>query len=218
MRIACVGYRDWALRIYDRLASDSDHTFLIFRSKKQYNVEVLRDFKPDLVLYYGWSWTVSSDILERFTCLMLHPSPLPRYRGGSPIQNQIISGETSSKVTIFVMTDKLDAGDIAGQKDLSLEGTITDIFFRIEDAGVDLSRTIIDNGLQLAAQEDTLATYYRRRSPSESEITIEEIKNKPSIYLYNKIRMLGDPYPNAYITCADGKKLIIKSAQIEEED
>ena len=27
---------------------------------------------------------------------MLHPSPLPKYRGGSPIQNQIINGEKKS--------------------------------------------------------------------------------------------------------------------------
>ena len=56
MRIACVGYRHWALEIYDQLASKTDHVFLIFRSKAQYKEEVLYDFKPDLVLFYGWSW------------------------------------------------------------------------------------------------------------------------------------------------------------------
>ena len=46
---------------------------------------------------------------------MLHPSPLPKYRGGSPIQNQIIRGVVDSMVTIFVMNDKIDAGDIIAQ-------------------------------------------------------------------------------------------------------
>lgn len=215
MRIACVGYRNWALNIYDRLAANTDHTFLIFRSKAQFNTEALSDFKPDLVLFYGWSWLVPTDLLECHTCLMLHPSPLPRYRGGSPIQNQIIAGETYSKVTLFIMTDALDAGDLVGQIDLSLIGTIDEIFKRIEDAGVELTRHIFENGLQREQQDHSVATFCKRRKASESEITTEELATKPAQYLYNKIRMLADPYPNAYIIAADGKKLMITAAHIE---
>ena len=59
---------------------------------------------------------------------MLHPSPLPKYRGGSPIQNQIIDGKLHSAVTIFLMDNGIDTGPIAEQKYLSLEGTIEKIF------------------------------------------------------------------------------------------
>jgi len=214
MRIACVGYRNWALNIYDRLAASTDHVFLIFRSKAQFNTEALSDFKPDLILFYGWSWVVPSHLLKRYTCLMLHPSPLPRYRGGSPIQNQIIQGETHSKVSLFIMSNVLDAGDIVSQADLSLLGTIDEIFKRIEDAGVDLTRHIFENGLQPEPQDHSAATFCKRRTPNESEITAEELATKPAKYLYNKIRMLGDPYPNAYIICSDGKKLLITAAHI----
>lgn len=215
MRVACVGYRDWALNIYDKLARETDHTFLIFRSKAQFKVDVLDDFKPDLVLFYGWSWIVSADLLERHTCLMLHPSPLPRYRGGSPIQNQIIAGEASSKVSLFVMTEELDAGDLVGQEDLSLIGTLDDIFKRIEDSGFELTCHILEHGMQRVPQDNSVATYCKRRSPSDSEITAEELASKPAEYLFNKIRMLADPYPNAYILTTDGKKLVITAAHIE---
>jgi methionyl-tRNA formyltransferase len=215
MRIACVGYRNWALNIYDRLAATTDHTFLIFRSKAQFNIEALADFKPDLVLFYGWSWLVPTDILAHYTCLMLHPSPLPRYRGGSPIQNQIIAGEVDSKVSLFVMTETLDAGDIVGQCDLSLIGTIEEIFKRLENVGVELTRHIFKDGFQRKQQDHSKATYCKRRTPSESEITAEELATQPAEYLYNKIRMLGDPYPNAYIIAADGNKLMITEAHIE---
>jgi len=215
MRVACIGYRDWALKIYDRLAAITDHTFLIFRSKAQFNVDALDDFKPDLVLFYGWSWLIPDSILDRHTCIMLHPSPLPRYRGGSPIQNQIILGEVSSKVTLFVMTDELDAGDLVGQLDLSLIGSLSEIFKRMEDAGVELTRNLLEKGLQREPQDHSDASYCKRRSPSDSEITVEELVNKPAEYLYNKIRMLADPYPNAYIITADGKKLMITSAHVE---
>jgi methionyl-tRNA formyltransferase len=215
MRVACIGYRDWALNIYNKLASSTSHTFLIFRSKEQFNVESLDDFRPDLVLFYGWSWIVPTDLLERHTCLMLHPSPLPRYRGGSPIQNQIIVGETSSKVSLFVMTDELDAGDIVGQKDFSLNGSLSEIFKRIENAGVELTLHILNHGLRRLPQDHSAATYCKRRSPSDSEITAEELTGETAEYLFNKIRMLSDPYPNAYILTADGKKLLITAARIE---
>lgn len=217
MRVACVGYRDWALNIYDRLAASTNHTFLIFRSKAQFNGAALVDFKPDLVLFYGWSWILPTDLLERYTCLMLHPSPLPRYRGGSPIQNQIILGETSSMASLFVMTDELDAGDLVGQQALSLAGTLEDIFKRIENAGVELTRHILEHGLQRVPQDHSAATFCKRRTPCDSEITAEELTSNSAVYLYNKIRMLADPYPNAYILTADGKKLMITSAHIDED-
>jgi methionyl-tRNA formyltransferase len=198
------------------LAASTDHNFLIFRSKTQFNVDVLDDFKPDLVLFYGWSWIVPGDLLERYTCLMLHPSPLPRYRGGSPIQNQIIVGETSSKVSLFVMTDELDAGDLVGQQDLSLAGTLDDIFNCMENAGVELTCRLLNHGLQRTPQDHSKATFCKRRTPGDSEITAEELASKPAEYLYNKIRMLADPYPNAYILTADGKKLMITAVHIEE--
>ena len=90
MKVACVGYRKWSLRIYDFLKNNTNHDFLIIRSKEEYNGEQIKDFNPDIILFYGWSWIIKEEIINSFPCIMLHPSPLPKYRGGSPIQNQII--------------------------------------------------------------------------------------------------------------------------------
>lgn len=215
MKVACVGYREWALKIYDNLARCSEHVFLIFRSKSQFSIPILHDFNPDIILFYGWSWMVPADLLDRYICLMLHPSPLPRYRGGSPLQNQIIAGETLSMVSLFVMTNELDAGDIVGQKDLDLSGSLNDIFSRIEALGSEMTRDLLENGFERRPQESSKATFCKRRTPADSEITLEELKTMPAEYLYNKIRMLADPYPNAFIRTSDGKKLMIECARIE---
>ena len=55
---------------------------------------------------------------------------------------------------------------------------------------------------------------YKRRRKADSEITLQEIKTKSSVYLYNKIRMLTDPYPNAFIRCKNNKKLYIIGAKL----
>ena len=131
MRIVGVGYRKWALTIYDEIAKKTNHTILIIRKKSQYNEKILYDFKPNIVFFYGWSWIISKKIIDKFVCIMLHPSPLPKYRGGSPIQNQIIAGETKSAVTLFRMSNEIDAGNIIAQEAISLEGHLSDIFHRI---------------------------------------------------------------------------------------
>jgi len=159
---------------------------------------------------------VPSDLLNQYICLMLHPSPLPRYRGGSPLQNQIIAGEKTSMVSLFIMTNELDAGDIVGQKDLDLQGSLADIFSRIEVLGCEMTRNLLDNGFERLPQDNSKATFCKRRIPDDSEITFEELRLKPAEYLYNKIRMLASPYPNAYIRTSDGKRLMIDSAYIDD--
>ena len=118
MKIACIGYRSWALKIYDSLAQSTDHDFLIIRSKDQYKEKAITEFFPDLVLFYGWSWIISKNIVNSFKCVMLHPSALPKYRGGSPLQNQIIDGLEIGAVTLFLIQEELDAGPILLQKEI----------------------------------------------------------------------------------------------------
>lgn len=215
MRIVCVGYRKWAINIYLRLQTLTDHNFLIFKSQEQFDEELIKDFRPDIILFYGWSWIISDALINEYTCLMLHPSPLPKYRGGSPIQNQIINGEIKSTVTIFCMTNSLDAGDIVGQEEIDLAGNIGDVLERIENAGTRVTLEILKNKIQRIPQSHKDATYFSRRDDRDNEITMSELQSKPAQYLYNKIRMLGDPYPYAYIKTSDGKKLLIISAKID---
>jgi len=215
MRIAAIGYREWALKIYDRLSENKRHSFLIIRSREEYSIKKVKDFNPDLTLYYGWSWKISSEIFLAFPSIMLHPSPLPLYRGGSPIQNQIINGVRDSAVTLFLISEEMDAGDIIAQDTLSLSGRVADIFERMTEIGYRLTLDVIENGYTARPQDHQKASYYKRRNPQDSEITLDEFSNESSTYLYNKIRMLEDPYPNAFIRCADGKKLILKHAAIE---
>ncbi len=214
MKIACIGNRSWAIDIYDKLKKETDHKFLIIKTKKRFNKKKIIDFNPDYLLFYGWSNKVESYITQNYKCLMLHPAPLPRYRGGSPIQNQIINGEKKSAVTIFRMTDEIDAGDIYGQEKFLLEGSLDDIFERISNLGYKITKKILKKNVTPIKQDNSKATYFKRRTPEQSEITLSDLKNKDSSYLYNKIRMLNDPYPNAFFVTKDKKKLLFKEVSL----
>lgn len=206
MNVAFIGYRDWALKIFDNL-----------RPLKAI-LDVTELGEADVVLYYGWSEMIPKEIYERKICLILHPSPLPKYRGGSPIQHQIINGEKESAITILKATDKLDAGDIYSQTAFSLEGNLSEIFERIIEIGTQDTIRILEaierpQGIvEYTVQDDSKATTFKRRKPEESEIL--DIHSKTAQELYNFIRALQDPYPNAFIKCKDGKKLYLTGAHL----
>jgi len=182
--------------------------------------ELIQKDSPEVILCYSWSWILPSAILNIAPCWIMHPSKLPKYRGGSPIQNQLLDGVKESAVTVLKAENEVDAGEIYGQEAINFEGYLQDIFDRIADTGGKLTLTLLDQlssgTLQGIKQDHTKATLCKRRKPSMSEITLDDIKTKPATYLYNKIRGLQEPYPEAFIVCGDGRKLFITKAHPEK--
>ena len=216
-KVLCVGYRKWALSIYSKIAkSYKDGEVRVIKSYDEYSNSFIRKYNPDFILFYGWSWMVDKDIIGNYKCIMLHPSKLPKYRGGSPIQNQIIRGVNDSAVTLFIMNEEMDAGNVVFQESMSLSGSIDDIFNRIEGLGYKGTMQFLDEPADGVKQIEEDATYFKRRTEQQSEITLKELKEQPAKYIYNKIRMLQDPYPNAYFKSKDGKRIIFKSIEIED--
>jgi len=216
MKILCVGYRDWAKNIYFKLKKKKKKNQKFYFHFNKLNLEKkIYKIKPDYILFYGWSWYIKKKIFSKFKCLMLHPSALPKFRGGSPLQNQIIRNINSSAVTIFIINDILDGGDIVYQSKLSLRGTLEEIFKRISMIGFKATYKILNSKkIKQKKQNHSKATYFKRRRPEQSEITFNELRNSEPIYLYNKLRMLADPYPNPFIKIQN-KKIIIKDFKIK---
>lgn len=216
VRIVAYTYRGWAKELIYALWSQSairDINIRSYHEKK--DTDALQFLRPDIVLFYGWSWMVPEDIIDNHLCICLHPSALPKYRGGSPIQNQIMDGLTESMVTLFQMNSELDSGPICYQKEISLKGNLRDVLLEIIHVGLQGTIKLIEdyrnNTLEFREQEGE-PTYCKRKKPEESEITIEELQISTPEYLHNKIRGLQDPYPNAFITCVNGERLYITGA------
>jgi methionyl-tRNA formyltransferase len=209
MRILCVGYRDWALEIYRGIDLHA-HDHLIIDSEEEFSTETIEKFDPELILFYGWSQIIPRSVTSEYKCLMLHPSPLPFYRGGSPIQNQIIRNESKSAVTIFIMDDGIDTGSILAQEEISLADSLSHVFSRIVEVGIKLTNEILAGFCEPHKQVKAEGSYYSRRNPELSEITDDELDSQSARFLFNKIRMLQDPYPEPFYVCSDGKKMLFK--------
>ena len=179
----------------------------LLSSPKKLTINYLKRKKPEIIFFPDWSWIIPNEIISNYKCICFHESNLPKFRGGSPIQNQIIRGVTKTKTTAFIMNEKIDAGDIILQKNLSLEGSIQEIFSRMYENDYSLILKII-NGKYRRKKQSGKPTSYSRRKPKDSELkSLNHSKN----YLYNFIRMLEDPYPNAFVRIGK-QKLILKKA------
>jgi len=169
-------------------------------------------FEPKWVFFLDWSWIIPKEILRKYKCVCFHEADLPNFRGGSPIQNQIIHGKTQTKLTAFLMDEGIDTGDILLQEDLSLEGHIGEIMQRVVELTPKMITKILKGEYRQTKQGD--GTYFSRRKPEESKL-YEKDFNKPLKYLYDFIRMLEEPYPNAFMWLGN-KKIVFKSAEMKD--
>lgn len=69
----------------------------------------------DLIVVGAFGQLLNKKILgiPHFGVLNFHPSLLPAYKGGSPIEEQILSGDRCGGVTFHWMTEQVDEGPIA---------------------------------------------------------------------------------------------------------
>jgi methionyl-tRNA formyltransferase len=79
--------------------------------------ELLAAYGPDILLVFGFNWKLPREVLDvpRLGALNVHPAPLPKYRGPSPIPWGIRNGDPYMGLTVHRMTERIDAGPVLAQ-------------------------------------------------------------------------------------------------------
>ena len=187
---------------------------------KEHVDDVLR-YEPELILTCAYGQFVPVRILEypRFGCINVHPSLLPKYRGGAPIHHAVMGGETETGVCLIQMTKAMDAGDIYARvtTPLGKDETMAELNQRL----LVLSKQLVKENL-----EDYIAGKLVGEPQDESKvilglnITKEEEKVQFAVEdvqtLYNHIRGLIDwPMPYGVV---DGKRIKFCKVRMRKED
>ncbi len=140
--------------------------------------------------------------IPKMGCFNLHASLLPNYRGATPINHAIISGETKTGVTSFFINENIDTGDIILQETVEIKEDLS--------AG-DLHDILMKKGAGLVLKTVEIIESGNYRTISQNNIPEKNIKPAPKITkefckinwnnncddLHNFIRGLS-PYPTAY--------------------
>jgi methionyl-tRNA formyltransferase len=218
VRVIFCGYRSWALNIIGVIKKHKKiSSYEIISSKDDYDFKFNRIInRADLIVFLGWSWIIPKEITNKYLCVGIHPSDLPNYRGGSPLQHQIINGVNKTKLSLMTISEKLDGGDIWLKHDLDLGGNTTEIIFKtLEQSSIALLDNFFHSypNINPVKQDLTKGSSFKRRTSEQSRLTLTDFNNKSLEEIYNFIRCLTDPYPNAFIEDKYGNKLLFKEVQ-----
>ncbi|MEO0175082.1 MAG: methionyl-tRNA formyltransferase [candidate division WOR-3 bacterium] len=82
----------------------------------------LKALNPDFIMLADYGGILPKEVLEipRLYPLCFHPSPLPKYRGASPIERAFFNCDDFLGLTVFVMNEKIDEGEIVMQDKIPL--------------------------------------------------------------------------------------------------
>ena len=79
--------------------------------------------KADFLLVACWPELLPENIIHAVSCaaLNLHPSLLPKYRGRDPIGDQLSVRDSQYGVTLHLLENQFDSGDIVLQQSFCLK-------------------------------------------------------------------------------------------------
>tara|TARA_Y100000591_G_C21671504_1_gene613174 strand:- start:76 stop:744 length:669 start_codon:yes stop_codon:yes gene_type:complete len=173
----------------------------VFQKIEKYKINKIN---PKIIFFIHWSKLIPKNIYENYTCIQFHLADLPKGRGGSPIQNQILINIKKTQISAFRVEKELDSGPICAKQNFFLNGNLESILKKMEIKSINIVKKLIKKKKIIFKKQIGKPTFFKRRKPEESEINISKIKtiNK----MYDFLRMLDAPdYPSAFIKLKEFK-------------
>ena len=170
----------------------------------------LRALAPDLIVVAAYGKILPPAILAipPRGCLNVHASLLPRHRGAAPIPRAILAGDTVTGVTVMVMNEEMDAGDILLRRETPIAA---------DDTGGTLADRLAHLGAGAIGEAlDGLAGGTLRAIPQPAgEATFAPRIERDQCRLERQVRALA-PDPSAFTQLA-GRVLKVHRAAVERE-
>lgn len=105
-------------------------------------LEYLRSLNLDTAVVASFNYKIPKELLNipKAGIINIHPSLLPKYRGGNPYSTVIINDEKETGVTIHFMDEGFDTGDIIVQKSVGISPieTMGTLFNRLNLLGMQM--------------------------------------------------------------------------------
>jgi len=174
--------------------------------------------KFDLAILGGFPYIFKERHLKliKYGIINCHAGVLPKYRGGSPLNWQIINNEKYFGISTLLVNKKIDGGDIIKEKKFILKKKykIMDLHKIVNEEFpflVEKSIFKLINKKKLKKQKNT-RSFFKQRSNEDSFL---DFKNKKYIEIFNFVRALQKPYPKPYFFFQNKKVSISKIKKIQ---
>ncbi len=177
--------------------------------------EQLAGFKPEAVVVAAYGQMIPQEVLDipPYGCLNIHPSLLPRYRGASPVQAAILSGDLFAGVSVMLLDAGWDTGPVFCRAQVPVldKDTTASLSPRLFQTGtyllLDVMASLPSGNPRPVPQDQSEASYF-------PEITKEEAKidwRSSAVDIWRQVRAY-QPWPEAY-SLWQGKQVKIIEAE-----
>ncbi|MFZ2310240.1 MAG: methionyl-tRNA formyltransferase [Patescibacteria group bacterium] len=181
----------------------------------------LQNLEPDFIVVIAYGQILSTKVLSipKVTCVNVHASLLPKYRGSACLQAPILNGDDQAGITVMLMEKSLDTGDILKQAAIDLKGdeSLEYIHDTLSNLGAKiLGDTLVDlaeGKIIPQKQDDSQSSYVKEIDKSDGEINW----SKGALEIERQIRAYN-PWPSAFSHLEDKLLKIFKAQIIENND
>ena len=222
-KIAIFFNNERGLSVYNYLRKSNKFNLDLYISKKNLNKKILKKiskkyklikkFETNIIShlkkqnYYlniaaGWPLIFPSKVinLPKKGTINLHAGKLPEYRGGSPLNWQIIEGKKKIFISIIKMTKKLDAGPLYNQSKINFTDmdNINDLHKKVNKVYPIITKKVIERiirNIKPVEQSKKNIRCLKQRNEYDGKIEWNKMDAKK---VYNMVRALNKPYPGAF--------------------
>lgn len=162
----------------------------------------MRELAPDVIVVVAYGKILPKELLEipKLSCINVHGSLLPKYRGAAPIQWAVLNGEKETGITTMFMNEGMDTGDmlLTAKVEIGEDETTGELWDRLAKVGAELLvqtlKQVEAGTIKRMVQKDAEATY----APMlEKEMAKIDWENQDAQVIHNLIRGLN-PIMGAY--------------------
>ncbi|TAE82978.1 MAG: methionyl-tRNA formyltransferase [Bacteroidetes bacterium] len=176
----------------------------------------IKQYPVDVILSINYLFIVEEDIIHfpKKYAINFHGSLLPKYRGRTPHVWAIINNEQETGITAHLMTIGCDEGAVVYQEKIPIPNDATGASLlntfnkRYPEITTLVMKQIATDTLTIKPQNETLATYFGKRTPEDGQINWDWHKER----IYNWVRAQAAPYPGAFSFINNSKIIIHKIA------
>ena len=174
--------------------------------------------KIDLNLLCGFPYILEEKLFNKpkYGTLNLHAGPLPQYRGGSPLNWQIINAEKKIGLSVIKVNKKIDGGPLVSKYFFKLKKNYD--IKKVHEISNEIFPGLLYKSIKkIITKKPFLKTnnkksmYFPQRTENDGQI---DWKNKNSKKIYDFVRALSKPYPGAFTLNKYGKKIYIYKCSI----
>ena len=192
------------------------YDWLILQPKRIREItEQIKNLQPDVIIVIAYAQIIPEEILtiQKYGCINLHGSLLPKYRGAAVIQASILNNDKETGLTVMKIDRGLDTGPILAQISMPISandsyGLLYDkLAILAPDFFINTLIEYIQGKITPQEQDETKASYVNQIAKSDG--LIDWNKNANEI---KRLINAMNPWPSAW-TWWNGKQLKIISVQ-----